>query len=46
MFQSCLRHKDLVKFFNNILSLFPKGDDPKLAKDLLNNPNAMRDWAS
>jgi hypothetical protein len=46
MFQSCLKHKDLVKFFNNIFSLFPKGDDPKLAKDLLNNPDAMRDRAS
>jgi hypothetical protein len=46
MFQSCFKHKDLVKFFNNIFSLFPKGNDPKLAKDLLNNPNAMRDWAS
>ncbi len=46
MFQSCLKHKDLVKFFNNIFSLFPKGDDPKLAKDLLNNPNTMRDRAS
>jgi hypothetical protein len=46
IFQSCLKHKDLVKFFNNIFSLFPNGDDPKLAKDLLNNPNAMRDRAS
>jgi hypothetical protein len=27
MFQSCLKHKDLVKFFNNsIFSLFPKGN--------------------
>lgn len=46
IFQSCLKHDDLVKFFNNIFSLFPEGDDPKLAKELLSNPDAMRDRAS
>jgi hypothetical protein len=46
IFQSCLKHKDLVRCFNNIFSLFPKDNDPKLTKDLLNNPDAMRDWAS
>jgi hypothetical protein len=35
-----------VRFFNNIFSLFPKGNDPKLAKDLLNNPDAMTDQPS
>jgi hypothetical protein len=46
IFQSCLKHKDLVKFFNSIFSLLPNGNDPKLAKDLLNNPDTMRDQAS
>jgi hypothetical protein len=46
IFQSCLQHKDLVRMYNNIFSLFPNGDDPKLAKELLENPNAMRDQVS
>jgi hypothetical protein len=32
--------------YNNIFSLFPNGDNPKLAKELLENPDAMRDQAS
>jgi hypothetical protein len=46
IFQSCLQHKDLVRMYNNIFSLFPNGDDPKLAKELLENPEAMRDQVS
>jgi hypothetical protein len=46
IFQSCLQHKDLVRMYNNIFSLFPNGDDPKLAKELLENPEAIRDQAS
>jgi hypothetical protein len=32
--------------YNNIFSLFSNGNDPKLAKELLENPEAMRDQAS
>ncbi len=32
--------------YNNIFSLFPNGNDPKLAKELLENPKAMRDQVS
>jgi hypothetical protein len=32
--------------YNNIFFLFPNGDDPKLAKELLENPEAMRDQSS
>jgi hypothetical protein len=32
--------------YNNIFSLFPNGDNPKLAKELLENPKAMRDQVS
>jgi hypothetical protein len=46
IFQSCLQHKDLVRMYNNIFSLFPNGNDPKLAKELLENPDAMRDQVS
>jgi hypothetical protein len=46
IFQSCLQHKDLVRMYNNIFSLFPNGDNPKLAKELLENPKAMRDQVS
>jgi hypothetical protein len=46
IFQSCVKHKDLVRMFNNIFSLFPNGDDPKLAKQMLENTDAMRDMAS
>jgi hypothetical protein len=35
-----------VRFFNNIFSLFPDGDNPKLVRELLEHPNAMRDKAS
>ena len=45
IFQSCQKCKDLVIFFNNIFSLFPKGDDPKLVRELLKHPNSMRDEA-
>jgi hypothetical protein len=46
IFQSCLQHKDLVRMYNNIFSLFPNGEDPKLAKELLEQPDAMREQAS
>jgi hypothetical protein len=46
IFQSCQRCKNLLRFFNNVFLLFPDGDDPKLAKELLQHPNAMRDKAS
>ncbi len=45
IFQSCQKRKDLVMFFNNIFSLFPNGDDPKLVRELLKHPDAMRDEA-
>jgi hypothetical protein len=32
--------------FNNIFSLFPNGDNPKLAKKMLENTDAMRDMMS
>jgi hypothetical protein len=39
MFQSCLKHKDLVKFFNNsIFSLFPKGNWPQTGKRSIEQP--------
>jgi len=34
IFQSCQKRKDLVRFFINIFSLFPDGNNPKLAKEL------------
>jgi hypothetical protein len=46
IFKSCLQHKDLVRMYNNIFFLFPNGDNPKLAKELLENPKAMSDQAS
>jgi hypothetical protein len=46
IFQSCIKHKDLVRMFNNIFSLFPAGEDPKLAKKTLENTDAMRDMVS
>jgi len=46
IFQTCIKRNDLVKMFNNIFSLFPNGDDPSLAKQLLTNPDAMRDLVS
>jgi hypothetical protein len=45
-FQSCIKHTDLVRMFNNIISLFPNGDDPKLAKKMLENTDTMRDMVS
>ncbi len=35
-----------MRFFNNIFSLFPDGPDPKLVRELLEHPNAMRYKAS
>jgi hypothetical protein len=42
-FQSCQKRKDLVMFFNNIFSLFPNGDNPKLVRELLKHPDSMMD---
>jgi hypothetical protein len=43
IFQPFQRCKDLLLFYNNIFSLFPNGDDPKLMKEHLKHPDAIRD---
>jgi len=43
IFRSCRKRKDLLVFYNSLFSLFSNGEDPKLAKELLKHPDAMRD---
>jgi hypothetical protein len=43
IFHSCRKHADLVTLYNQLWSLFPNGDDPELAKELLQHPDTIRD---
>jgi len=43
IFRSCRKHNDLIKMIFHIHSIFPNGDDPVLAMELLQQPEAMRD---
>ena len=43
IFRSCRKHNDLLYMIFHIHSLFPNGDDPELAKKLLEHPEAIRD---
>ena len=42
IFHSCRKRADLVTLYNQLWSLFPNGDDPALAKELLQHPGAIR----
>lgn len=43
IFRSCRKHNDLLYMIFHIHSLFPNGDNPDLAKELLEHPEAIRD---